>query len=285
MNNLIHKLTHLNRQTIYGILALGIILPLLFPLRLPEHVSPPVQRLYDYIESLPEGSAILLSVDFGPDVLPETYPMFLAVLRHALLRNIRVIGICLNPAGIGLGLEGIQKVAKELHKQYGTDYVYLGFKPNLGATMLGLGEDVHKVFPTDYYGTPIDSLPLFRNVRNYNDIALVVSFSGASHPALWVGYANARYGQKIAAGVTGVMAADYYPYLQTGQFVGMLAGMKGAAEYEYLVEKLFREKGLPTPPPFAIRGMDSISIAHLLIIVLVIIGNIGYFMERKQKGA
>jgi len=40
----------------------------------------------------------------------------------------------------------------------------------------------------------------------------------------------------VAVGVTAVMAADLYPYLQSGQLVGMLAGLKGAAEYEKLVD-------------------------------------------------
>jgi len=30
------------------------------------------------------------------------------------------------------------------------------------------------------------------------------------------------------------------------------------------------------------KGMDAQSIAHLLIIILVILGNIGYWLERKK---
>jgi hypothetical protein len=40
----------------------------------------------------------------------------------------------------------------------------------------------------------------------------------------------------VAVGVTAVMAADMYPYLQSGQLIGMLSGLKGAAEYEKLVD-------------------------------------------------
>lgn len=277
------RLAKLNRQTVYALLALGIILPLIFPLRLPERITPPVRALYDYIDNLPEGSVILLSIDYAPDVLPETHPMAYAVLRHALLKNLKVIGISLNPAGVGLGLEVFEKTGRELNKKNGVDWAYLGFKPNITATILGLGEEIRRVFPTDYYGTPLDSLPMFRFIHNYNDISLAVSFAGSSLPEAWIRYANARYHEKIAAGVTGVMAADFYPYLQTGQLVGLLAGMKGAAEYEVLVEKLMKKKGLKPPPVIAVRGMDAVSISHLVIILLVLIGNLGYYLGKRRS--
>ncbi len=281
--NFIARLARLNRQTVYALLALGIVIPLIFPLRLPERITPPVKALYDYIESLPEGSTILLSIDYAPDVLPETHPMAYSVLRHALLKNLKVIGISLNPAGVGLGLEVFERVGRELNKENGKDWAYLGFKPNITATILGLGEEIRTVFPTDYYGTPIDSLPMFQFVHNYNDISMVVSFAGSSIPEYWIRYANARYHAKIAAGVTGVMAADFYPYLQTGQLVGLLAGMKGAAEYEVLVERLMKERGLKPPPVIAVRGMDAVSISHLVIILLVLIGNLGYYLGKRRS--
>jgi hypothetical protein len=53
---------------------------------------------------------------------------------------------------------------------------------------------------------------------------------------MWITYARPKYGLNVAVGVTAVMAADMYPYLQSGQLVGMLSGLKGAAEYEKLVD-------------------------------------------------
>ena len=50
-------------------------------------------------------------------------------------------------------------------------------------------------------------------------------------------------------------------------------GMKGAAEYEKLIEK----SGTAT------AGMDSQSIAHIAIILLVVVANISYFAMRRRK--
>ena len=279
---IIRVLSTLDRRIIFLLVGLGILIPLLKPLGIPENITPPFRDVYQFIDTLPPGSAILMSVDYDASVLPEVHPMFLSILRHAMLRNIKVIGIALNPAGVGLGVQAFDRISKEFGKKYGEDYVYLGFKPNFVATMLGLGEEIRKVFPTDYYGTPLDSLPMMKEIHSYRDIALVISFSGAGYPGSWVAYAYSRYGQKVAAGVTAVMAADYYPFLQTGQFIGMLGGMKGAAEYEDLVNKLLQEKGYKKPMPFAIKGMDSITVVHLLIIIFIILGNLGYFLQKKE---
>lgn len=278
MRALLDRLTRLSRRTIYLLLFFAVLIPLLFPLKLPEKMSPTTKRIFDYIEKLPQGSIVMISVDYGPSVLPEVQPQVMAVLRHCFYRNLKVVGIGLSPEGIGLGLDAFERVAKEMGKEYGKDYAYMGFKAGLGAVILGIGESFKDVFPKDYFGNPVDSLEVTRNIRNYDDIALVVSFSGSAVPSSWIVYANTTYGQAVACGVTAVMAADYFPYIQTGQLVGLLGGMKGGAEYEYEVNRLVKGK----PYLAAIRGMDGIAIAHLLIMLFIILGNIAYFSRRRS---
>jgi len=69
-----------------------------------------------------------------------------------------------------------------------------------------------------------------------------------------------------------VMAPGLYPLLRSGQINGLIGGLRGAAEYETLIDQKGR----------AIAGMDAQSATHLAIIVLVIICNIFYFLLRKQ---
>jgi len=72
------------------------------------------------------------------------------------------------------------------------------------------------------------------------------------------------------------------PYIPR-QLVGVLAGIKSAAEYEQrLVEGypvLDREDAKE-----GLRRMGPQVVAHVLMIFLIIVGNIIYFMER-AKGA
>ena len=161
----------------------------------------------------------------------------------------------------------------------GEDYVFLGYQPGFSAVILSIGEEVRRIFPTDAYGVPLDSLPMMKFIHNYDDIAFMIDLSGSSVPMLWVMYAGARYGQRIGVGTTAVSAAQYYPFLSTGQFVGMLGGLKGAAEYE----KLIKEKGYTDAREVATIGMDAQSIAHLVILFLIIIGNIAFFASGGHK--
>ncbi len=69
------------------------------------------------------------------------------------------------------------------------------------------------------------------------------------------------------------MAQDYYPYLQSRQLIGLLNGMKGAAEYEKLVGA----------PGDGMRGMAAQSGGQFLIIGLVIFGNIIFIITRRKS--
>jgi hypothetical protein len=276
---ILESFTKLDRRIVFLLITLGILIPLLLPLGLAQKVTSPVENVFDFIETVDPDSKkpILLSTDYDASVLPEVYPMTLSILRHAFSRGIPVIGLTLHPAGTGLGLMAMNQVGEEYGMEYGKDYAFLGYKAGISGVILGIGESIEGVFPTDYYGESVSGMQVFENVRNYDDIALVITFAASSIPESWVMYANSRYSQDLACGVTAVMAADFYPYLQTGQFVGMLAGMKGAAEYETLLD----ERDYYSEHKPASRGMDANSIAHLLIIAFVIIGNIGFLASRK----
>jgi len=49
--------------------------------------------------------------------------------------------------------------------------------------------------------------------------------------------------------------------------------MRGAAEYEVLIDT----------PDQGSRGMDSQSVIHLIIIILIAVGNAAYFISRRGK--
>jgi hypothetical protein len=199
--------------------------------------------------------------------------MTVAVLRHCFARDLPVIITVLHPGGPGLALEISDRISKEMGAVYGEDYVFLGYKVGGSAVILSLGQDFHVSYPADYFNTAIDEIPLMKKTKNYNDIGLVITMSGSTYPDAWVAYAYERYGQKVAAGVTAVMAADYYPYLQTGQLVGLLGGLKGAAEYEKLVNK----------PADGLKGMDAQTIVHLFIVVTILLGNIAFIIVQRTK--
>lgn len=268
------RLMQIDRRWIFLAIAIAVVVPFFAPLGLPVVVTEPVQNLYDAVDAVrPNSQPIVLAMDYAPATTPELDPMTLAILRHAFSRDIRVAVLTLHPAGYGLAQRAMDAVAREYDKEYGRDYVFFGFAPGGSAVILGMGSDIERVFPEDAYGTPLSEIEMMRGVRNYDDIPLLVDIAGSAFVEAWIYYAHEPYGQQVGAGVTAVMATDYYPYLDTGQLVGLLGGMRGAAEYEGLIRH--QDKG--------VQGMDSQSVIHVLIIVLIVLGNIAFFSKARSE--
>ena len=270
---MIEKLMNIDRRIVFILVALAVIIPSLLSVSFPITVSQPTRSTYDYIEAMPTGSTLMIGFNYGPSSLAELHPMAKAVLHHCFQKKIRVIGMTLIVEGATLGDEMLKEVADEVGAVYGEDYVHLGYRPGAAQVLLGMGASIDSVFDTDYAETPLAEIPLMADIKNYEQIDLVLDLASGSSTEWWIVYTNTRYNQQIAAGVTGVIVSQMYPYLQTKQLIGLMPGLLGAAEYEKLIEK----------PGKGTEGMSIQSFAHLLVFGLVILGNIAFFIQRRQS--
>ncbi len=266
------KMLRIDRRIIFFVIGLCTLVPLLYPVGLPIKGTPEVRAVYDYIESLPDGSVFLLSMDFDPASKPELEPQAIALLRHAFSRNLRVIAMTLWLPGTGLAEQTVNRVAQELGKVNGEDYVFLGYSPGVGALIIGMGQDLYKAFPSDYYGNPTKKLAVLKDVPNLRHVNYVVSLAaGTPGVETWYLFGKDKYQFELGGGCTGVIAPGLYPLLRSGQINGLIGGMRGAAEYELLIDQ----------SGSAVAGMDAQSATHFAIIVLVILCNTFYFMTRR----
>lgn len=272
---LLARLLNLDRRVIFLLMGLAVAIPVLVPLRLPIGISREAQAFYDAIDSLQAGDEVIFSFDYEPDTMAELDPMSLAALRHIFAKDVQVLALANYPGGPGIAQRILEQAATEAGKQYGSDYVFLGYNPDYTATMLRMGESIRATFPTDHYGTPTDSLPLLREADRYADTELLVTIASSVLGEYWIIFAGGPFHQKIVAGNTAIQAVLIYPYFQTGQLAGFLGGLKGAAEYE----KLIGREGAAT------LGMDPQSMAHLLIVCLVVLGNVAYLVGRRRGGS
>lgn len=265
------RMLRLDRRIIFLLIGVFTLLPLLYPVGLAIRVSPEVKAVYDHIESLPEGSVFMLSMDFDPASKPELYPQAVAILRHAFEKNLRVIGMTLWLPGTGMADQVISQVARETGKENGRDYVFLGWSPGVGSLIITMGQDLYKAFPTDYYNQPTKDLAVLHDVRNLRDVSYVVSLA-AGNPGIetWYVFGKDKYQFELGGGCTGVIAPGLYPLLRSGQINGLIGGLRGAAEYEVLVGHRGR----------AVAGMDAQSATHFAIIGLVLLCNVFYFWIR-----
>jgi hypothetical protein len=266
------RLLAIDRRVLYALIFLAVLIPSLIPMGLPIKVTPEVQHVYDRIDSLKPGQIIMLPLEYDPSTAAELEPMAFAVLRHAFSKNLRVLGLCLSSTGVTLVEREIAQVAKEYGKEYGKDYVYLGYQPYPGVVILTMGENFRTPFPLDYYGTPLDNLPMMHGVRNYHDVGLVFTVNATSGIDQWIIYGQGRYKFPFGLGSAAVMATNYYQYVQSGQLFGIISGLRGAAEYEILIGK----------GNVARKGMDVQSVAHALIIAFIVLGNVAFFVERRR---
>jgi hypothetical protein len=278
-------LGRIDRRIVYVVLLVVVLVPLILSFGLSvkpmSDVSQRVKQVFEQVDSLQyAGRPLLVSVDFDPASQAELLPMLKGLIRHAFARNVRVLVVGLWPNGVGLARRALQDVAQEYGKENGKDYVFLGYKAGLDAVILGMGENIAKTFPVDGLGNRLEEQPMMHDIKKLSDIGFTVTLSaGTPGYTDWLLYAQARYKAKMATGTTAVQAADAYPYLGTGQLLGIIAGMKGAAEYEVLVSQAgFKQAGTP-----ALNAMDAQSFAHFAIVLLVIIGNVGFFVAGKRR--
>jgi hypothetical protein len=139
--------------------------------------------------------------------------------------------------------------------------------------LLAIGESIEEAFGTDNSGRPIGELPFMQSVDTYDDVELAITITGyVGVPETWLAAAKTRYNKSLAFGLTAVSVADYYPYIQSDQIVGLLAGLRGAAEYEQAI-------GVPDS---ACQRMLAQLFAHLLVAVLVLVGNVEFILRRRR---
>jgi len=288
------RLQAIDRRWIYLVVWVVVMVPLIFPFKIRPVATPPVQNLFNYIDTMPENKALIISIDYTPDTQAELQPMLIALLRHTFTIH-RKVGILAGAyvQSLGIGEDALRQVTAEFNSHArtnadsvlnGRDYVYWGWTTPIITVMLGMGQRIAKVFPVDYYGEKTESLPIMKHLKNYDDAGILVSVAGSSIPLYWINLAQTQFGIHLGCGTTAVSAADWYPYVNSGQFNGMLAGMKGAAEYEELLEQRMVKNG----KDWGLRrkgseAMSSQAAAHLAIIAFIIIGNIGYFISRRRK--
>ena len=273
--DLIIKLGNVDRRWIFLIIAIVVMYPLFKPMGLPIRPTESSLEVHTAVEALPKGSNVLVSFDYGPSTKPEIHPMAIGILRHLFENGHKVYVTCLWPDGQFMAREALDQVAEnEYGLTYGEDYVLLGFRPGNEAVIKGIVSDIRKMYTLDSRSIPIDNIPMMKNVKNLLDMDFLFSAS-AGYPGTieWVQLAADPTAITMSSGVTSVQVNEVMPYVDSGQIKGILAGMPGAAEYEALIGK----------PGIGTSGMDAQSIAHVVIVLFIIFGNIAFFLERQRS--
>nr|MBN2277488.1 hypothetical protein [candidate division Zixibacteria bacterium] len=285
--NIFDRLISLDRRWVFLALAVVCVITYLWDFKVPVNLSHEVQSIFDKVNALEEGDIIYMSVDYDPNALAELHPTTYALAELCFRKKIRVIFGTLSNLGQGMVDQVIRDISDSVKNDAtyngvfyqgreivnGVDYVFLGYKPYPAMVIQAMGLDFRVPFPTDYYGTPLDNIPIMRGTKNFDQCKLVVDMAAGNVAEMWITYGHGNYGVPLALAVTGVMGADMYPYLGSGQVFGLAAGLLGAAQIEMLCDN----------PGRAMDGMRIQLFAHILIILFIVMGNIGFLATRNKN--
>jgi hypothetical protein len=253
------------RWMMYLIVAAAVVVPILLRSSWSERnmaVGGSTTAMYQAIDALPPGAVVLVSQDYDPGVAGEMLPQARAVMHHLMEREVRLISVSLTPEGARLSQQVRDAVADEYgHRAQEGYQVVLGYVVGVEAGPRSVIEGLLTAGWSDLVG-------------DVEDIALIVEFAGApEYLRLWLEQVQGPYGIPMVAGVSATadpFARPYYRNEANRQLVGLMTGLVGAAEYE----RLSGESGP------ALASMDSQSVAHIAIILLILVGNVAYFGGR-----
>lgn len=271
--DLLEKIQKLPIPLISFVLLISLTIPMFYPLGLPVKINPMVKEAYDKINEMPEGSVVLMDYGLTPASVDETGCGARAMVYHMLSEGLKIIFI---GGGVDSPMfveKDIPPIANALNKEYGTDWVHLGYYAGGETGRAALLSDLYNVFPKDNRGNSVQDLQLMQNVKNFEGIdLLVVVTTGSDVPPMWIRQANTPYGIDIIVSCDGATFTIIVPYFPT-QIVGLLNALRGGAEYETLTKR----------PGKAIAGMDSVSLSYLYIIALVAVTNIAMILSKREE--
>jgi hypothetical protein len=288
-SRLLDKLNILDRRWIFLAMAMAVLAPILLQIGSDETPSPPTIKLFDEIERLPEGSRILMAMDFDPTSAAELYPMALAFTRHCGVRHHKLFFVTIWPTGkpmIESTIKGVIQAdfgSGDRPYVYGVDYVNLGYLAGDAVAISQMSSDIRKARPQDARGTNLDQLPIMTGVTSVKDMALIVNASaGFPGGKEWVQYAATPQKIPIAVGCTGVQSTQLFPYYPD-QLLGLVTGIRGAIEYESMLAAKY-------PNPYANRSKRPAFLrggaqrwAHRLMIGLIVLGNGIHLANRYRR--
>lgn len=306
MDKLLHTFQTLDRRWIYLVLALVLIVTLLYSRPENPVVLKPTQDFYDVVNSAPagpgQGKIILVDALYSASTLGENGTQERAVIRHLMLRHLHFATLSVGePQGAKYGPAIATDLAKRYGYVYGRDWIDFGFQLNTLAFFMSFPRDIPGTVQVDgQLQKPLASFPVMQGIKTIKDVALLSEFTASASVFDWMQYVQSKTKPrlKIGYGCTGVMAAEAYPYLDSGQLFGMMPGLKGAADYEKLVDnaeaKALTAGQIPDPkipavvtsiPSFPAQArilMFTQSAAHLVIILFILFGNLAMLLSRRQ---
>lgn len=268
------RLDRLDKRYIWWIIVILIVIVTIRPLGLPVRVSKTTVEFVDAIESLPEGSIILMEISTTAYAWDEigsgAYAISKLILHdgHKLI----MVGSQAPDSSILTGLV-LEKTGWIENAKYGEDYVNLGFISGGEITVFNLARDFQ--FPEkDSMGVPFSEIPLLKDIKDANDIDMIIDIhSSVSVPEWYARHWVGPYGTKMIVCETAACIHEVVAYYKSGDYLGHLGGVRGIAEFELYTGFLGA----------AIKSLDAQSVINFYFILIVFVANLNVIVRRVKR--
>lgn len=275
------RLQAIDRRVIYVILLLFIIVPLLVPRlsnKIPIIPSRQSQDFYDTMEKVARDSPnkiVILDGWWSPSTRGENQWQTQAIITHMMKLHLHFAILSFDPQNNTLVQGLADDLAPKYDYVYGRDYINWGFRPNavFTPTVKGLVTDIPGTIKKDKNNKPVGEYPVMAGIKTMKDVGAIVEVTPTASADTWLQLAQGVYKTPFLYAPTAVMAPTYYPYLDSGQISGMLTGVKGAGDYEFLTKS----------PTVGTSATGALSLVYALLIGLIILGNVGYYVTRRGE--
>ncbi len=271
-------LRNLDRRWLFAAMLLILVVPLVFPIRLPAgQASPTTLGAFRTLDSCPPNQVVIIDTSWDAGSAAENQSQLAALVRHLCQKRIKFVLTSLGVTALGpeFGRREIAPIVAEYGYKYGEDYVQAGYiasaAGSIGVIIQNLCRDFHGTYPTDMDGKKMSELPLMQHVRDYRDIHAIACITYAPSED-WISFAG-QFKEPVVFCCMSIMGPHYYRYWDSHQLAGILIGNGGAGEYEALLGVRARGTQLALAQSFG----------NCAVILAALVGNIGWWADRRLR--
>jgi len=270
--SVISKLNKIDRRWWWAIVTVLIAIPLVYPLGLPIPIDPQTRYFYQTIQDLPQGAPVILILDFESGLVGELQAQGVDTLKHVVDKHLTFIQITFYRADCAtIFRTKILPLVDMSGYTYGTDWVDMGFVTGGETAIKSFAANF--LFPQkDWNGVDLAGMPIFNKMKSAADAKACIAIEAGLYDQV-LRQITVPYKVPTVEGNGLVNVPDMYQYYQAGVLKGILGGLPGAAQYEFLLGK----------PGLAIRGMDSLSTSQVFMLIGIVVLNVAYVLDRSGK--
>jgi hypothetical protein len=273
--SIVDKLLEIDQRIIYALLFIALAFPILNPVILPMAIQGYSQQAFDFSDSIPEGSIVIFEGGLTAATYPQGGPGMVVQIYHMLTKGVKVIFFSIGTEQTVWTMTAIETALDKLPAgtpaENGVNWVHLGYIAGGEAGTGSLVNDIRGTVQADYFGTPIDDIPLLEGVNDASSFSAVLWWGGSEGS---MPYGIRQISVPFDIPITGMCTTNevpnFSPYISAGQLQGIFGGVRGSAEYEYLLK-------LPGP---ALGQAMATNFGGLLWMIMVILGNVLYFIKK-----